>query len=62
MTKVLQKHDNGAELVLTNDSVNPFGLRVDGTVVIQSWSRVLMERLLGDGAFLEEVGRELDKL
>jgi hypothetical protein len=62
MTKVLRDGGNGRELVLTNDRVNPFGLRISGTVVVQSWSRALMERLLGDESFSAAASRELEEL
>ena len=62
MTKVLREDGNGAELVLTSDKVNPFGLRIDDTVVVQSWSLVLMEKLLDNRSFLAEAESELDKL
>lgn len=62
MTTVLRKDGSGTELVLTNDKVNPFGLRIDGTVVVQSWSRALMEKLLDNRSFLAEAESELDKL
>ncbi len=62
MSKILRDAGNGRELILTNDKVNPFGVRLDGTVVAQSWSRDLMDRLLDDDAFIAAAARELDKL
>lgn len=62
MSKILRDAGNGRELVLTNDKVNPFAVRLDGTVVTQPWSRDLMDRLLDDDAFIAAAGRELDKL
>jgi hypothetical protein len=62
MSKVLRDGGSGRELILTNDKVNPFGVRLDGTVVAQSWSRDLMNRLLDDDAFIAAAEQVLDKL
>lgn len=62
MSKVQRDAGNGRELVLINYKVNPFGVRFDGTVVAQSWSRDLMDRLLDDDAFIAAAERELNKL
>jgi hypothetical protein len=62
MSKVLRDAGSGRELILTNDKVNPFGVRLDGTVVAQSWSRDLMDGLLEDDAFIAAAEQVLDKL
>jgi hypothetical protein len=61
MTKVLKDAGSGRELVLTNDKANSYGLRIDGTVVAMSWSRPLMERLLGDDAFCQAAVSALEE-
>lgn len=51
MTSVLKTAGNNRQIVMTNDKVNPYGLQIEGTVVIQSWSRTLVERLAEDESF-----------
>jgi hypothetical protein len=48
-------------MVRTNDQVNPYGLRIDGTVVVQSWSKKLIERLLEDEGFCAVATKVLDE-
>jgi hypothetical protein len=48
-------------MVRTNDQVNTYGLRIDGTVVVQSWSRKLIERLLVDEGFCAVATKVLDE-
>lgn len=60
MTEVIRTAGKNRELVRTSDRVNPFGLRIDGTVVLQSWSRALVEMLLDDDGFCLTAERELD--
>jgi hypothetical protein len=60
VTEVIRTAGKDRELVRTSDPVNPYGLRVDGTVVLQSWSRALVEMLLDDERFCLAAERELD--
>ncbi|NTF18231.1 hypothetical protein G6L37_07410 [Agrobacterium rubi] len=59
--RVLMETASGRELVLTSDPVNPYALRIDGAVIVQSWSRALMEQLIDSDAFFEVAAREIDK-
>lgn len=60
MREVVKSGKDGCEIVRTNDRVNPYGLRVDGTVVMTSWSLPLVEMLLDDEPFRTAALRELD--
>jgi hypothetical protein len=60
MAELLKSAGKNRDLVRTNDKINPFGLRIDGTVVTQSWKKVLVESLLGDDAFRVKAEAELD--
>ncbi|WP_327210184.1 hypothetical protein [Rhizobium leguminosarum] len=61
MSVVVKRAGSGREMVRTNDQVNPYGLRIDGTVVVQSWSRKLIERLLEDEGFCAVATKVLDE-
>lgn len=60
MSGVIKSGEDKCEIVRTNDRVNPYGLRVDGTVVVTSWSMPLVEMLLDDEPFRTAALRELD--
>lgn len=60
MSEVLKSAGSNRALVRTNDKVNPYGLSIDGTVVLQSWSKALVESLLDDDSFCTKAEAELD--
>lgn len=58
--QVIKSAAGKREIVRTGDRVNPFGLRLDGVVVVTSWSQALMERLLEDETFCKAAFVEID--
>lgn len=51
--RVLKNVIGTVDVVQTNDKVYPFGLRVEGVVVLQSFSRELIETIASDPVLRE---------